>query len=474
MPIFGAIYPIIMALPELLLRYNQAIPRYTSYPTVPHWTAWDMPEDIVTGQSGAHERLRWEAAVRQTFRLQNKPDGLSLYLHLPYCEVLCTYCGCNKKITTNHSVEEPYIAALLSEWSLYLSLFPERPLIREIHLGGGTPTFFSAGNLARLISGLFEGADLHADFEFGFEGHPNNTSREQLQILFDHGFRRVSFGVQDLDPEVQRVINRIQPFEKLEEVTRAAREIGYDSVNFDLIYGLPKQHLTGLDNTIRRTLTLRPDRIAFYSYAHIPWKSRAQRLYDEGDLPSTSEKMNLYQLGRTLFGEAGYDDIGMDHFALHSDPLAIAARENRLHRNFMGYTTTQSRLLIGLGVSSISDAAIAYAQNTRELSTYLKQVAAGQWPHDRGYFLQKADQVNRRHILDIACTGSTLLDSDYVFSPAANRLLQQLLTDGLILFDGQKIQTTVTGRLFTRNVCSLFDSYLHGQSTTGPRYSKAV
>lgn len=463
-----------MEIARLLQRYNQPVPRYTSYPTVPQWQDWPAAETEVTGQSGANELLKWEAAVKQTFRLQNRPDGISLYVHLPYCEALCTYCGCNKKITTNHGVEEPYINAVLAEWAMYTALFPERPLIRELHLGGGTPTFFSAENLRRLISGILAGADLHPDFEFGFEGHPNNTSHLQLQTLFDQGFRRVSFGVQDLDPEVQRIINRIQPLEKLVEVTDNAREIGYDSINFDLIYGLPKQNSTTLRSTIEKTLALRPDRIAFYSYAHIPWKSLAQRLYDEADLPGVDEKLALYQQGRAAFIAAGYTDIGMDHFALADDPLAIAAREKRLHRNFMGYTTTQSRLLIGLGVSSISDAAIAYGQNTRELITYLRKTAEGSWPLDKGYFLNREDQLNRRHILDLSCTGSTALDYDFELSQSANEYLIQLLADDLIHFDGQILRITETGKQFTRNICSLFDAHLWRGPSSEKRYSQAV
>lgn len=463
-----------MELTRLLQRYNQPIPRYTSYPTVPQWKDWPAAETEVTGQSGPHDLLKWEAAVKQTFRLQNRPDGISIYVHLPYCEALCTYCGCNKRITTNHSVEVPYIHALLAEWAMYIALFPEKPVLRELHLGGGTPTFFSAENLKLLITGLLAQSELHPAFEFGFEGHPNNTSREQLQTLFDQGFRRVSFGVQDLDPEVQRIINRIQPFEKLVEVTQAAREIGFDSINFDLIYGLPKQNNSSLANTLAKTLQLRPDRIAFYSYAHIPWKSKAQRLYDENDLPEVAEKLGLYQQGRAAFLAAGYTDIGMDHFALPTDPLSEAAREGRLHRNFMGYTTTQSRLLIGLGVSSISDAAIAYAQNTRELVSYLRATAEGRWPLDKGYFLQREDQINRRHILDLSCTGRTVLDYDFELSKAANLYLIQLLADGLIEFDGQILTITPTGRLFTRNICSLFDAHLWATQTVELQFSQAI
>lgn len=462
-----------MEIAELLQRYNLPIPRYTSYPTVPQWNDWSTEREV-TPQGGASELLRWEAAVRQTFRIQNRPEGISVYIHLPYCESLCTYCGCNKKITTNHEVEQPYIDAVLREWAMYVQLFPEAPLLRELHLGGGTPTFFSSANLACLIEGILAPSALHPDFEFGFEGHPNNTTYEQLRTLHEHGFRRVSFGVQDLDPEVQLIINRIQPFENLKQVTEWSRELGYSSVNFDLIYGLPRQNEARLQRTIQQALSLKPDRIAFYSYAHIPWKSKAQRLYSELDLPDTATKMQLYLNGRQQLLTAGYTDIGMDHFALQNDALALAAAQNRLHRNFMGYTTTQSRLLIGLGVSSISDAAIAYAQNTRELSTYLRKTEANEWPLDKGCFLQRDDQINRRHILDLSCQGRTVLENDYEFGPQAMQVLKQMQNDGLVTFDGQQLEATAKGRLFTRNICSLFDQHLLRTGNRENQYSKSI
>ena len=253
---------------RLLEKYNVPVPRYTSYPTVPSWQDnIDVP--------------RW----KETFRMDyNAGNGICLYIHLPFCESLCTYCGCNKKITTNHGVEDEYIDAVLKEWQLYTELMAEKPVIRELHLGGGTPTFFSPANLEKLLSGILTGSIIPEDREFSFEGHPNNTTAEHLQTLYDLGFRRVSFGIQDLDPEVQRVINRIQPFEQVKYVTEKAREIGYKSVNYDLIYGLPFQTEKTIINTILQTISLKPDRIAFYSYAHVPWTSRGQRLFDENDL----------------------------------------------------------------------------------------------------------------------------------------------------------------------------------------------
>src|SRR5687767_1444135 len=267
--------------PLLIRKYNQPVPRYTSYPTVPVW----------------HEQLdaaEWQQAFRQRFDEQNHTSGVSLYVHLPFCESLCTYCGCNKKITTNHKVEDEYLLAIEKEWKLYRRLMNQTPVIREIHLGGGTPTFFSPANLKRLLNALLKNSIIHPKHEFSIEGHPNNTTKEHLQLLYSMGFRRISYGVQDMDPEVQRIINRIQPIENVRLATENARAAGFTSVNFDLIYGLPLQSIQSIEKTIQQTIELKPDRIAFYSYAHVPWTSKAQRLFNETHLPGAEEKIQLY------------------------------------------------------------------------------------------------------------------------------------------------------------------------------------
>jgi len=328
--------------PILISKYNQPVPRYTSYPTVPFWNNEVAPQ-------------QWHLLFKQTFTAQNAMEGISLYIHLPFCESLCTYCGCNKKITTNHAVEEVYVEALLKEWNLYIQLMGERPRLREIHLGGGTPTFFSPARLARLLESIMKTGNIPADAQFSLEGHPNNTTREHLDELYRLGFRRISYGVQDLDPRVQQVINRIQPFDKVQRATEEARSAGFTAVNFDLIYGLPLQTVDSIEQTISQVCSLGPDRIAFYSYAHVPWASRGQRLFSEADLPGAAEKLDLYLRGKDLLTAAGYADIGMDHFALPQDELFKAKAERKLNRNFMGYTTQSSGLLLGLGVSAISD-----------------------------------------------------------------------------------------------------------------------
>lgn len=451
--------------PLLLNKYNVPVPRYTSYPTVPFW------RDNLDAE-------QWKQVFSQQFKASNSKEGISLYLHLPFCESLCTYCGCNKKITTNHSVEDEYITAIAKEWELYRQLMDEMPVIRELHLGGGTPTFFSPKNLTRLLNIIFESSIIAADHEFSIEGHPNNTTTAHLQALYDLGFRRISYGVQDNDPEVQRIINRIQPVENVQRATDAARAVGFRSVNFDLIYGLPKQTIASLQRTIEQTIAMKPDRIAFYSYAHVPWTSRGQRLFDENDLPSTEEKMQLYQLGKKMLTENGYYDIGMDHFALPNDDLYIACQEGRLHRNFMGYTTQHTKLLLGLGVSSISDAGIAFAQNEKTLHDYYAAIENNIIPVTRGFFLNEEDVAFRHYILDMSCTGKTVFKEEHL--PLLREFsfpeLEKLTADKLVEWDEIGARVTALGRNFIRNICKAFDLHLlrNQKENAAPRFSKAI
>jgi oxygen-independent coproporphyrinogen-3 oxidase len=446
-------------------KYNVAVPRYTSYPSVPFW-------------ENSIDVDKWKKKFAQQFDISNDAEGISLYIHLPFCESLCTYCGCNKKITTNHSVEEEYMQAIIKEWSLYKALMNDMPVIRELHLGGGTPTFFSPANLERLLSAIFRDAKNHSRCEFSFEGHPNNTTREHLQTLYALGFRRVSYGVQDHNARVQHVINRIQPFENVKRATEEAREIGYDSVNFDLIYGLPLQTLESIEQTILRTISLKPDRIAFYSYAHVPWTSKAQRLFDENDLPDAKLKIQLYGLGKRLFTEHGYTDIGMDHFALQNDDLFKAWQEGRLHRNFMGYTTQKTNMLIGLGVSSISDTGIAFSQNHKTLHDYYTSISKNELAVMKGYFLSDEDVAFRKYILDISCKAQTKFQDEdlellekYTFPE-----LKNLEEDELIVWNKKELQVTLLGRQFIRNICKAFDLHLlRNEQVEGKKlFSKAI
>ncbi len=434
---------------RLLEKYNIPVPRYTSYPTVPNWK-----EHI--------DAREWQQNFISAFKASNQKKGISLYIHLPFCEAMCTYCGCNKKITTNHGVETEYINAVFREWQLYTQMMGEKPVLRELHLGGGTPTFFSPANLSRLLQPILDSSVIHAEHEFSFEGHPNNTTKEHLETLYSMGFRRVSFGVQDNDPEVQKIINRVQPFEQVLYVTNTARALGYKSVNYDLIYGLPLQTEESIARTIEQTISLKPDRVAFYSYAHVPWTSRGQRLFDEHDLPTAAEKLKLYQTGRALFLQNGYRDIGMDHFALATDDLYAVAKAGRLHRNFMGYTTQQTDVLIGLGVSSISSTGTAFTQNSKTIHTYYQHINRQEPAIEKGYFLTDEDVRFGQYILDIICLGRTnyqARDEATIWEYCLPQL-QQMEQDGLVLIHGHGITVTRTGKDFIRNICSAYDLFL--------------
>ena len=450
---------------DLVIKYNLPVPRYTSYPTVPFW----KNEIDVT---------HWKELLKQQFTIHNKKEGISLYIHLPFCESLCTYCGCNKKITTNHSVEEEYLIMIEKEFSLYLELLKQKPVIREIHLGGGTPTFFSPANLERLINFIKQHSVVHPQHEFSIEGHPNNTTREHLQALYDLGFRRISYGVQDNDPEVQRIINRIQPLENVKNATDIAREIGFESVNYDLIYGLPKQSLQSITRTFEQVLELKPDRIAFYSYAHVPWTSRGQRLFDENDLSSPEEKLQLYLKGKEILTNAGYTDIGMDHFALPTDKLYSAWMDGTLHRNFMGYTTQHTSILLGLGVSSISDIGNAFAQNKKALHEYYECISKNELPVFRGYFLDEEDMTFRKYILNISCQGKTKFNPEHldILNQYSFPELKKLEKDKLIEWNEAGLIITPLGRHFIRNICSAFDLHLirNKKENTRPLFSKAI
>lgn len=434
---------------SLIQKYNVPGPRYTSYPTVPYW------------QDAHLEAHLWQNSAVKSFNESNAKEGISLYIHLPFCEKLCTFCGCHKRITKNHEVEFPYIEALLKEWTLYLRAFAQKPVIKEIHLGGGTPTFFTPENLQLLINGILKNALKHPEWEFSFEGNPNNTTKNHLQTLYDLGFRRVSFGVQDYDIKVQEVINRIQPFEKVEQVHHWAKEIGYTSIGHDLVFGLPKQTLKSVVETIQKTNTLKPDRIAFYSYAHVPWiKGNGQRGFDENDLPKDHEKRELYEEGKKLLAKNQYIEIGMDHFALKNDTLFKAMENKTLHRNFMGYTHSKTQLMIGLGVSSISDSWYGFAQNYKTLEEYYQALEKNQLPVFRGHLLNEEDLIIRKHILNIMCNLETSWENDAKKFDNLSQtidLLQDLVADHIITIHNHQLKVTPQGIPFIRNICMAFD-----------------
>ncbi|WP_242086708.1 oxygen-independent coproporphyrinogen III oxidase [Aestuariivivens sediminis] len=451
---------------SLVNKYNVAGPRYTSYPTVPYWDNNTFSLD------------KWKASLITSFRESNATEGISLYIHLPFCESLCTFCGCNKRITKQHSVETPYIDAVLKEWQLYLEVFNEKPILKELHLGGGTPTFFSPHNLTRLLKEILKDVILAENYEFSFEGHPNNTSNRHLQSLYDIGFRRVSYGVQDYNPTVQKAIHRIQTFEQVKRATEMAREIGYTSVGHDLIFGLPFQTLKHVEETILKTKTLLPDRLAFYSYAHVPWiKGNGQRGFKDSDLPSPGLKRQQYELGKQLLTQVGYEEIGMDHFALKTDSLYKSMVSKKLHRNFMGYTAHKTQAMIGLGVSSISDSWYGFSQNVKAIENYYALLEQDMLPVFRGHILQQEDLIIRKHILNLMCQFRTSWNLDELYFkelPDVILELKEMEKDELIVIGSNFVEITQKGRPFVRNICMAFDLLLKRRQPETKLFSMTV
>lgn len=434
---------------SLINKYNIPGPRYTSYPTVPYW------------DENSFSYQKWVASLQKSFSESNSKEGISLYIHLPFCESMCTFCGCFKRITKNHDVENPYIQAVLKEWMLYCEILNEKPTIKEIHLGGGTPTFFSVKNLEDLINGIFAYANKSAHCEMSFEGHPNNTTRDHLQKLFDLGFRRVSFGVQDYSEKVQTAIHRIQPFQNVAKVTYWAREIGYTSIGHDIIFGLPMQNIDDVLDTINKTNSLQPDRLAFYSYAHVPWiKGNGQRGFKEEDIPKEEEKRKLYEIGKQLLAAKGYHEIGMDHFAIKSDDLFKSFQDKKLHRNFMGYSSSKTKLMIGLGASAISDSWYGFAQNVKDIEDYYQLLEWNKLPVFKGHLLTSEDLKIRKHILKLMCQFETSFENEHDFFteiPDILNELQEMIDDDLVITEGKKIIITEKGKPFVRNICMAFD-----------------
>ncbi len=451
---------------SLIQKYNVPGPRYTSYPTVPYWN------------EAAFTVAQYKERLKKSFLESNSEEGISIYIHLPFCESLCTFCGCNKRITKRHEVESPYIAAVLEEWDMYVNLLEEKPVIKEIHLGGGTPTFFSPENLRILLDGLFEKAVRAEETDFSFEGHPNNTKQEHLQLLYDLGFDRVSYGVQDYNFEVQRAIHRFQPFVNVKNATEGAREIGYTSVGHDLIFGLPFQTVDHVRETIEKTKELMPDRIAFYSYAHVPWiKGNGQRGFKDEDLPTAAVKREMYEVGKQLLAEAGYVEVGMDHFALKTDTLYKAMESNKLHRNFMGYTSSKTKVMIGLGVSAISDSWSGFAQNVKTIEEYYGILEKGDLPLYRGHILTAEDEKMRQHILNLMCNLETSWKDDTMKFPELPEVLislKEMEADGLLEFGDEKLIIKETGRPFVRNICMAFDLLLQRNKPETRLFSMTV
>ena len=437
-------------------------PRYTSYPTVPLW------ENNVSGQN-------WEELVKKAFSVYGKTEGITIYIHLPFCESLCTYCGCNKRITKNHAVEDPYISALLKEWNKYLTLFDSKPKLAGIHLGGGTPTFFAPDSLFNLLNPIISASEVMPEAELSFEGHPNNTTFEHLETLAKLGFDRVSYGIQDFDLTVQQAIHRIQPFERVKEATKNARTLGYTSVNFDLIYGLPHQTQVSLADTFDKVASQVPDRIAFYSYAHLPSAFPAQKSFEQ-HLPQEQEKRALYEFGKELLLKLGYEEVGMDHFALPNDPLCLAKKKGKLHRNFMGYTTSPSKILLGLGASSISDIHFAYGQNNKQIDAYQNMIQKGDWGIVKGHVQTEEDIQTGEIILDLICNQKAEIPVGFWEKLGSDQLesLRQMEWDKLLTWKGNVLNVSRDGLALVRNICMQVDLKLAKTQSKVMAFSKSI
>jgi oxygen-independent coproporphyrinogen-3 oxidase len=457
--------------PELLRRYDRPGPRYTSYPTAPQFST-DFGET----------QLREAASASNGDPI---PRRLSLYVHVPFCMSPCFYCGCNRIITRNLAASETYLARLYREIDLMAALFDRDREVIQLHFGGGTPNFLTPEQLGEVVDSLRRQFHFSQspDLDLSIELDPRFLSPADVGKLAKIGFNRASLGVQDFDPAVQEAVNRIQSVEQTLEIIRACRANGMRSVNVDLIYGLPKQNLAGFSQTLDTVIAARPDRLAVYSYAHLPEMFKGQRQIDAADLPSAEDKLALLQRAIEKLTDAGYLYIGMDHFALPDDDLARAQARGGLHRNFMGYTTHADSDLIGLGVSAISHIGESYAQNPRDLPSWQIAIDNGHLPVFRGMQLSEDDQLRADLIQQLMCQGEIPIGAlerrygiefDSYFAAALQRM-QPLVDDGLVRREPGRIQASEQGRLFLRNIAMCFDRYLDQPATiVAPRFSRAI
>ena len=451
---------------EILEKYNRPGPRYTSYPTAPVWKDDFGPDDLET----YYER----AEARRT--------PLSLYMHLPFCESLCLFCACNVSIQKDKSVAVPYLAALKKEIEHVAARVSKNRSVSQFHWGGGTPTYLSPAQMEDLFQHTRERFTFAPDAEIGVEIDPRVTNRAHLETLRRLGFNRLSMGIQDFQPKVQETIHRVQPYEMTRDLIAIGRELGFESLNVDLIYGLPYQTAETFQHTIDQVLTLVPDRVAMFSYAHVPWLKKQQGSF-QAHLPEGKEKFRIFRAGLERFLDAGYLYIGMDHFARPGDELAAAQQNRTLHRNFQGYTTKAGADLYGMGVSAISSIGEAYAQNRKEVPSYQDTVASRGIATMRGYRLSPDDVIRRAVIGRLLC--HTVIPKGEVereFSIAFDEyfaaeldLLEEPRAEGLVELAPGEIRLTPLGRIFIRNVAMVFDRYLHEQQMDQrPLFSKTL
>ena len=446
--------------PDRLARYDVPGPRYTSYPTVPAWKA----------PFGAAD---YREALRELAQLERDP--LSVYVHLPFCGYRCHYCACTVTVATRTNVVDRYLDQVERELDLVTGIVGHGRRVLQLHLGGGTPNFLTAGQFGRLGDMLERRFTFAPAAERSVEADPRLVTREQLDALRALGFKRISYGVQDFDPVVQAAIGRLQPEAVVREAVVLAREAEFEGINIDLIYGLPEQTAARFERTLDAALALAPDRVACYSYAQVPQVRHNQRLIDATALPSPENKFHLFRMTVDAFTGSGYEWIGMDHFARRADDLALAARERRLHRDFMGYTTRPAPHLLAFGMSAIGDVAGRYVQNVPRTGEYQRVLDAGELPVERGHRLSDDDRSRRRAILHLMCN----LELPYGLVPPpeeeSHACLRALVDDGLITAHNDRYEVTPTGRYFLRNVAMALDAYLPQQlAAARPVFSRTV
>ena len=454
----------------LLDRYANSGPRYTSYPTVKQF------------HSGFNENHFQAMAAHTNEDLVPKP--LSLYLHIPFCKTVCFYCACNKIVTANQQHAVKYLSYLQREIAMVSSLFDADRQINQLHLGGGTPTYLTADQLASLMDHLRQNFSLREDDlgDYSIEIDPRQFGHHTVADLRRLGFNRLSIGMQDLDEDVQKAVNRIQSFEQTADILIEAREYGFHSTNLDLIYGLPKQTVESFHYTLEKVLALQPDRLAIYNYAHLPNMFKVQKQINEADLPSAQTRLDILNLAIQTLNSNGYEYIGMDHFAKPTDTLCRAQHEGHLHRNFMGYSTLAECDLIGLGVSSISQIGDCYSQNFNKLEDYYECVAAGHLPIRHGRRLDLDDRLRRTVIMDLICQFELQIEDiedqyhiqfeDYFYNELIE--LEPMQADGLIDINSQSLHISLLGRFFIRNICSVFDKYYRPEASNHQQYSNQV
>ena len=455
--------------PELLRRYDVPGPRYTSYPTA----------DRFVEAFGEADYL--QALEQRRDGVGAKAFPLSLYVHIPFCESLCYYCACNKIITKHHERGAEYLRYLEREVDLNIAHLGQGQVVSQLHLGGGSPTFLSDAELVQLMTMLRRNFQFTPGGEYSVEIDPRTVSRDRLAVLAEQGFNRLSFGVQDFEPAVQKAVHRIQPAEQVFDLVAAARELGFESVNADLIYGLPMQTPETFERTLEKITQLRPDRIALYAYAHLPERFKPQRRIHAQDLPPAASKLVMLSSAMRVLTEAGYVYVGMDHFALPNDALAVAKRQGRLHRNFQGYSTQPDCDLIALGVSSIGRVGPTFSQNVKTLDEYYDLLNQGRLPVVRGMALSRDDLVRRTVIMALMCQGSVLFESvelshlvdfkDYFASEMG--ALAAMQDEGLLTIDDAGVHVTELGWFFVRGVAMVFDKYLQADKNRA-RFSKII